>query len=1019
MNLIDMKTVIFSYLVSNVLGTGVVTLLWLQNRQRFAGLGLWLADFAMQTVALLLIALRGVVPDWMSMIASNTLLIGGTILLYIGLEHFVGHLGTQVHNYALLAVFIVVQAYFVFLQPNLAARNINISVGVLAICFQCAWLMLRRAGTDMLPMTRGVGFVFAGYCLVSVARIIVDTVAPPGHDFFKESGPFDTLLILTYQMLFIVLTFSLFLMINRRLFLELQTQQEKLQGSEARYRQLVELSPDAIVVHRDGNIAFVNPAAVTLMGATSQDELLGKAVIEFVHPDYRDLAQKRTEDTITKGGTAPMLEEKFVRLDGAIIDVEATTGRLEYQGRPALQTIVRNITQRKQAEEALRESEANFREVFDNTAHGIFIVEVTEDGNFRIGNSNRAEEIATTIRKEDVQGKLLEKAFSADTAQALHANYSHCLEAGVPIAYEEEVNLPVGRRFYYTTLAPVRDASGRFYRIIGSTLEITDRMRAEEIIRLRLRLFEFAAGHSLEELMQKALDEIGQITDSPIGFYHFVEADQNTLSLQAWSTRTLQEFCKAEGKGLHYSLDEAGVWVDCVRQRKPVIHNDYAALLHRKGMPAGHAEVKRELVVPTMREGRIVSILGVGNKPSDYDEKDIELVAYVADVIWNIVERKRAEAQLQEYQRRLETQNLELRKLSLAIEQSGSTIVITDITGAIQYANPPFEETTGYTVHEALGQNPRILKSGKQSADFYQVLWDTITSGRIWHGELHNKRKDGTLYWESATIAPVQDAAGHITNYIAIKEDVTARKQIEEELRQFNAELQTRNEELDAFAHTVAHDLKNPVSLVITSAELLLDAEYPLNDEERKRTTLSIARAGRKMNSIIQELLLLSQVRKTEVAVRPLDMHSIAQEALLRLQEMLANYQVELAVPAASEWPSAVGYGPWTEEVWVNYLSNAIKYGAPEGVPPHVELGAELQPDGMARFWVRDNGPGLTPEAQSRLFTPFTRLDQVHTQGHGLGLSIVRRIVEKLGGQVAVESQLGQGSTFVFTLPAG
>jgi two-component system sensor histidine kinase/response regulator len=115
-------------------------------------------------------------------------------------------------------------------------------------------------------------------------------------------------------------------------------------------------------------------------------------------------------------------------------------------------------------------------------------------------------------------------------------------------------------------------------------------------------------------------------------------------------------------------------------------------------------------------------------------------------------------------------------------------------------------------------------------------------------------------------------------------------------------------------------------------------------------------------------------------------------------------------------WPGASGYGPWVEEVWVNYLSNAIKYG---GKPPHVELGAELQTNNMVCFWVRDNGPGIPPEARARLFTPFTRLDQVRTQGHGLGLSIVRRIVEKLGGQVGVTSASGQGSAFSFTLPAG
>jgi two-component system sensor histidine kinase/response regulator len=218
--------------------------------------------------------------------------------------------------------------------------------------------------------------------------------------------------------------------------------------------------------------------------------------------------------------------------------------------------------------------------------------------------------------------------------------------------------------------------------------------------------------------------------------------------------------------------------------------------------------------------------------------------------------------------------------------------------------------------------------------------------------------------------------------------NAVVRKRAEEELRQSNAELQARNQELDAFAHTVAHDLKNP------------------------------------MDSIIQDLLLLSQVRQSEVQTQPLDMDSIVQEACQRLAQMSADYEAEITRPAASEWPVALGYGPWIEEVWVNYISNAIKYRSSLAVPPRVELGADppSQAGGtkgeMVRFWMRDNGPGIAPEAQTRLFAMFERLGQVRLTGHGLGLSIVKRIVEKLGGQVGVESQVGQGSTFYFTLPA-
>ena len=175
------------------------------------------------------------------------------------------------------------------------------------------------------------------------------------------------------------------------------------------------------------------------------------------------------------------------------------------------------------------------------------------------------------------------------------------------------------------------------------------REQEEKIIRTRLSLLEFAITHSLDEVLQKTLDEVGDMVESPIGFYHFVEEDQKTLSLQAWSTRTLNEFCKAGGKGMHYAIDQAGVWTDCVHQKQAVIHNDYLSLPHRKGMPEGHAAVIRELVVPIMRGGKVMAILGVGNKPSDYDEKDVEIISYLADVAWEITRRKKAEEAVSKY----------------------------------------------------------------------------------------------------------------------------------------------------------------------------------------------------------------------------------------------------------------------------------------------------------------------------------------------------------------------------------
>lgn len=268
-------------------------------------------------------------------------------------------------------------------------------------------------------------------------------------------------------------------------------------------------------------------------------------------------------------------------------------------------------------------------------------------------------------------------------------------------------------------------------------------------------------------------------------------------------------------------------------------------------------------------------------------------------------------------------------------------------------------------------------------------------------------------------IAHAEQVAAHIALAVAkaqaleeTRRALAERQQAEEKLRQYALQLEARNEELDAFAHTVAHDLKSPLGLIVTTAEVLKENLTALPEEEVHHYLQSIARQGWKMNNIVEALLLLSSVRREEVPIHPLDMGGIVAEALSRLAPIVARSRAEIVLP--ENWPIAMGYAPWIEEVWVNYISNAIKYG---GQPPRIEIGADSSaPPGMVRFWVRDNGPGLTPEEQSRLFTPFTRLTR-EGKGHGLGLSIVRRIVEKIGGQVGVESEAGRGCIFMFTLP--
>lgn len=260
-------------------------------------------------------------------------------------------------------------------------------------------------------------------------------------------------------------------------------------------------------------------------------------------------------------------------------------------------------------------------------------------------------------------------------------------------------------------------------------------------------------------------------------------------------------------------------------------------------------------------------------------------------------------------------------------------------------------------------------------------------------------------------------AVDYITKPIQ-QEEVLARinshlmlRQLQKTLEEKNGELQQQNQELESFGHTVAHDLKNPINAIINYTEMLKE-DFGLEGEVYVLLE-KIEQAGHKMTDIISSLLLLASSRKQSVDMEIIEMSDVIHQVLQRLAHMSEEFDATIETP--HNWHKAVGYAPWIEEVWTNYLSNALKYG---GRPPHVELGSTELEDGNIKFWIKDNGDGLDEEEQSHLFVPFTRISQVRVEGHGLGLSIIQRIVERCNGFVGVESEKGQGCTFYFTLPS-
>ena len=270
----------------------------------------------------------------------------------------------------------------------------------------------------------------------------------------------------------------------------------------------------------------------------------------------------------------------------------------------------------------------------------------------------------------------------------------------------------------------ILDSSGKKLCRTTAT-DFTQHKRAENLVNVRLSLLEFAASHSPEELLQKTLDEIGQLTNSTIGFLHFVESDQKTLSLQAWSTRTLEEFCSAEGKGAHYPIEKAGVWVDCFHEKSPIIHNDYFALPHRKGLPDGHPPVIRELSVPIMRSGRVVAILGIGNKPENYTQRDVEVASYLADVAWEIAMRKFADQELDKA----------YKKLNAVFESIRDGFFAFDREWRITYVNKSGAEMLGMKRKDLVGGVFWELCPEAVNLEFYPRYHYAVESNSAVHFE--------------------------------------------------------------------------------------------------------------------------------------------------------------------------------------------------------------------------------------------------------------------------------------------
>ncbi len=407
--------------------------------------------------------------------------------------------------------------------------------------------------------------------------------------------------------------------------------------------------------------------------------------------------------------------------------------------------------------------------------------------------------------------------------------------------------------------------------------------------------------------------------------------------------------------------------------------------------------------IPILRQDGETRV-ALWNSANIYAEDGNTLVATIAQG-QDITERKRAEEQL--------------RKLSRAVEQSPATVVITDLNGTIEYVNPRFTQLTGYTLTEAIGKNPRILKSGEMSPEEYHRLWRTITAGGEWRGEFHNRKKNAELYWEFASISPIRDPEGNITHFLAVKEDITERKRAEEEIRKLNADLTRRaleldaiNGELEAFSYSVSHDLRAPLRGIDGFSQALQEEYGDRLDEQARHYLERVRAASRRMAQLIDDMLTLSRVTRSEMRREEVDLSGLARTIATELEKTQPERQVEFDIH-----PDVVACGDarLLGGVLENLLGNAWKFTC-QHPQARIEFGV-LHQEGEEVYFVRDDGAGFDMAYADKLFGAFQRLHaQTEFPGSGIGLATVQRIVLRHGGRVWAEGAVERGATFYFTL---
>lgn len=538
-----------------------------------------------------------------------------------------------------------------------------------------------------------------------------------------------------------------------------------------------------------------------------------------------------------------------------------------------------------------------------------------------------------------------------------------------------------------------------------------------------IKFIDMSYDYPAQELMQKFLDELEFLTESEIGFFHFIEDDEDTIMLQTWSSNTLQNMCKAEGFDRHYPISKAGIWVDAVRQRRSVVHNDYSNLIHKRGLPKGHAPIYRDLVVPIFRKNKIVALFGVGNKKTPYTKYDVQILETLADSAWETIKRKLMEEEIKQKEKhyssfiQLSRESIAiyslLKPMSIFVSEEAKikwlkeNLVLKECNGAFlklhNFHNPK----------EVLNKSPYDIFDSETATNKIEAI--TRSNFFVENREALEILKDGTEHYTLANIASIIDQDLLRSIWVS-KIDISENKRIEKEVQHFQ-----RMETLGMVSGGLAHDFNNILSGILGNIELLKINCSTKNIQKSNDFQDSI------VNNVIQAVSrgkditkqLLNYSRKSEHVVKPESLNDIIDSSIkLGLVGSNSKYIVNMEI----NLPKVFVDRGQIHQVLTNLLINAdqsmkSKSGGKIVINVRkisVDSSINMKKGKYVVISVKDQGSGIPPNIQDKLFTPFVTTKE---DGLGLGLATSMSIVKSHKGHIEYTTEIGKGTEFKVFIP--